>query len=98
MIGASNASYIALNRSGTLVLCDTNHPDAGLFLTEVVAGALSWMEAPTDSVYGLQRTHPHPAFSHDQRLITFASGRTGHARVCAVEVERQGSRLKAPEA
>lgn len=34
-----NAWHITPNRAGTLVLCDTNHPDEGLFLTDVQTGA-----------------------------------------------------------
>ena len=33
-----NAWHIAANRAGTQVLCDTNHPDEGLFLIEVATG------------------------------------------------------------
>jgi oligogalacturonide lyase len=38
-IAAFNAWHIAPNRAGTSVLCDTNHPDRGLFLIDVVTGA-----------------------------------------------------------
>jgi oligogalacturonide lyase len=118
-----NAWHIAANRAGTKVLCDTNHPDQGLFLVEVASGDrericlsessnqgsqwrksryaltadfaaarsgaqqnLSWMETPTDSVYGPQWTHPHPSFSHDERRVAFASDRSGHPQVYVVEV------------
>ncbi len=124
-----NAWHIAANHAGTKVLCDTNHPDQGLFLVDVHTGArtqicesgssnqgsqwrtsryalkadfeaarsgeaacsgaqsnLSWMETPTDSVYGPQWTHPHPSFSHDERLIAFASDRSGHAQVYVAEI------------
>lgn len=117
-----NAWHIAANRAGTKVLCDTNHPDQGLFLVDVVTGHrrriclsqssnqgsqwhrsryalqedfeaarsgaqrnLSWMETPADSVYGPQWTHPHPSFSHDERLVAFASDRTGHPQVYVAE-------------
>lgn len=33
-----NAWHIAPNRAGTLVLCDTNHPDRGLHLIDVATG------------------------------------------------------------
>lgn len=35
-----NAWHITPNRAGTLVLCDTNHPDRGLHLIDVRTGAL----------------------------------------------------------
>lgn len=118
-----NAWHITPNRAGTKVLCDTNHPDRGIFLIDVATGArrllclsessnqgtqwtksryalkedfeaarsgakqnLSWMETPTDSVYGPQWTHPHPSFSPDETLVAFASDRTGTTQVYAVEV------------
>jgi hypothetical protein len=118
-----NAWHITPNRAGTQVLCDTNHPDLGLFLIDAGTGArrhicltessnqgmqwktsryalaedfaraqsagktaLSWMEVATDSVYGPQWTHPHPSFSPDERLVTFASDRTGHPQVYVVEL------------
>jgi hypothetical protein len=33
-----NAWHIAPNRAGTQVLCDTNHPDRGLFLIDTATG------------------------------------------------------------
>ena len=50
------------------------------------AGAVSWMETATDTVYGPQWTHPHPSFSHDETLVAFASDRTGHTQVYVVEL------------
>lgn len=122
-IAEFNAWHIAANRAGTEVLCDTNHPDEGLFLCNVETGRrrkicrseatgqgsqwlksryalqadfeaarsgakdnLSWMETPTDSVYGPQWTHPHPSFSRDERFVAFASDRTGHPQVYAAEI------------
>lgn len=116
-----NAWHITPNRDGTKVLCDTNHPDEGIFLIDVATGArqlvcvaeascggsqwktsryalaedfaaareavsgsegaLSWMEAGTDTVYGPQWTHPHPSFSPDERHVVFASDRTGTTQV-----------------
>lgn len=118
-IAEFNAWHITPNLAGTQVLCDTNHPDLGLFCIDVRGGsrkriclsessnqgkqwkkstyalaadfaaaqkdALSWMEVATDSVYGPQWTHPHPAFSADEKRITFASDRTGHTQVYVVE-------------
>jgi hypothetical protein len=114
-----NAWHITPDREGSQVLCDTNHPDLGLFLIDVrtgtrrqlclskasnqgsqwkssryalaedfdaarsaaKSGALSWMEVATDTVYGPQYTHPHPSFSHDERMVVFASDRSGHPQV-----------------
>ncbi len=113
-----NAWHITPNRTGSKILCDTNHPDLGLFeidaatgarrhicltessnggsqwlkntfaraRSEAGGGALSWMEASADTVYGPQWTHPHPAYSHDERLATFASDRTGVTQVYCVDL------------
>ncbi len=119
-----NCWHITPDRAGATILCDTNHPDEGLFLVDAAdgrrrrvclsessnqgsqwktsryalpedfaaarsgakTGALSWMEVATDSVYGPQWTHPHPAFSPDERHVTFASDRTGHTQVYVAEL------------
>lgn len=123
-----NAWHIAPNRAGTEILCDTNHPDRGLFRIDVASGrsqlvcltessnagsqwrkstyalpadfaaaqseaqgeaqgdTLSWMEAKVDTVYGPQWTHPHPAYSYDESLVTFASDRTGVTQVYVAEL------------
>ncbi len=119
-----NAWHIAPNRAGTQILCDTNHPDLGLFQIDAVSGArelicrtessnagsqwrkssyalaedfaaansegkgtaLSWMETAVDTVYGPQWTHPHPAYSYDEKLVTFASDRTGVTQVYVAEL------------
>jgi oligogalacturonide lyase len=49
-------------------------------------GALSWMEADNDTVYGPQYTHPHPSWSRDERKIVFTSDRTGVPQVYVAEV------------
>jgi hypothetical protein len=118
-IAGFNAWHITPNRAGSLVLCDTNHPDDGIFLVDAAsgerrrvcmpdasnggtqwktsryalpedfaaarnaaaaAGALSWMEVATDTVYGPQWTHPHPSFSWDESRIAFASDKSGHTQ------------------
>jgi hypothetical protein len=127
-IAEFNSWHITPNRAGTRVLCDTNHPDLGIFLIDAESGAsqavcrseatnqgsqwktsryalaedfaraqsaaksgaLSWMEVATDSVYGPQWTHPHPAFSADERRITFASDRTGHTQVYVADLMPTG--------
>ncbi len=38
-IASFNAWHITPNRAGTLVLCDTNHPDEGLFLVDTATGS-----------------------------------------------------------
>jgi hypothetical protein len=38
-IAAYNAWHIAPNRAGTLILCDTNHPDAGVQLVDSINGS-----------------------------------------------------------
>ncbi len=48
--------------------------------------SLSWMEMSTDSVYGPQWTHPHPSFSPDEKLVAFASDKTGHTQVYVAEI------------
>ncbi len=108
--------HVSPNRSGTRILCDTNHPDEGIFEIDAGTGArrlvclsesgnrgsqwtestpanwqsgaksaLSWLEVPTDSVYGPQWTHPHPCYSPDERLVTFTSDRSGQAQVYVAE-------------
>ncbi len=37
-IAAFNAWHITPNRAGTAVLCDTNHPDDGIFIVDVASG------------------------------------------------------------
>jgi hypothetical protein len=120
-----NAWHISANKAGTQILCDTNHPDQGIFLIDAATGEkrlvclsessnqgsqwkkssyaltedftkarcderydnLSWMETHTDTVYGPQWTHPHPAFSTDETLISFASDKTGHPQVYVAELD-----------
>lgn len=105
--------HVSPNRAGSHVLCDTNHPDEGIFEIDVATGArrriclsessnkgsqwtcetpanwqgsaLSWLEVPSDSVYGPQYTHPHPCYSPDEKLVTFTSDRTGTPQVYVAE-------------
>ncbi len=117
--------HISPNSTGERVLCDTNHPDEGIFEIDVETGTrrqvcltessnggsqwskdhfataedfqaawksdagqpLSWLEVPTDTVYGPQWTHPHPCYSPDEKLVTFTSDRTGHSQVYVAELE-----------
>lgn len=50
-------------------------------------GALSWMEAKVDTVYGPQWTHPHPSWSADERWCLYDSDRTGTTQVYAVRID-----------
>lgn len=108
--------HISPNRAGTHVVCDTNHPDQGVYEIDAATGkrsricmagasnggsqwakptpadwktdsksTLSWLEAPLDSIYGPQWTHPHPCYSPDERQVTFTSDRTGTAQVYIAE-------------
>ena len=123
LISEGNAWHITPNSAGTQVLCDTNHPDRGIWLIDVHTGKwrqvcesksgnrgtqwskscyalaedfaaaraanpnhLSWMETPADTVYGPQWTHPHPAFSNDERRITFTSDRSGDPQVYVADL------------
>jgi hypothetical protein len=116
--------HISPSRTGSRILCDTNHPDEGLFEIDTGSGRrrricraqasnggtqwakerpataedfaaawqaeagrpLSWLEVPTDTVYGPQWTHPHPCYSPDERLVTFTSDRTGNPQVYVAEI------------
>jgi Tol biopolymer transport system component len=48
------------------------------------------MKVATDTVYGPQWTHPHPSFSRDERLVAFASDRTGHPHVYVAIISGTG--------
>ena len=39
------------------------------------------MEADNDTVYGPQWSHPHPSWSNNEKMVAFASDRTGFAQV-----------------
>ena len=47
---------------------------------------LSWMENAVDTVYGPQHSHPHPSWSRDESMVTFASDRTGVTQVYVATV------------
>ncbi|MCC6446451.1 MAG: PD40 domain-containing protein [Armatimonadetes bacterium] len=52
--------------------------------------SLSWMEMKTDTIYGPQWTHPHPAFSPDHRRIVYTSDASGYPQVYAAEIAVEG--------
>ena len=47
---------------------------------------LSWMESAGDTVYGPQHTHPHPGWSNNEKMVTFASDKTGVTQVYVAAV------------
>lgn len=49
-----------------------------------ISQELSWMEMKTDTVYGPQWSHPHPALCRSGRWATFTSDRSGRPQVYAV--------------
>ena len=53
--------HISPNRSGTRVLCDTNHPDLGIFQIDVATGKRSLVCLPESGNGGTQWTQPTPA-------------------------------------
>jgi hypothetical protein len=54
---------------------------------EAPGGALSWMEADADTVYGPQCTHPHPSWSRDERRVIFTSDMSGTPQVYVADIE-----------
>ena len=48
--------------------------------------ALSWMESPTDTVYGPQWSHPHPSFSPSERYVSYTSDASGNPQVYLAEL------------
>jgi hypothetical protein len=59
--------------------------------------ALSWMEMDKDTVYGPQWSHPHPSWSQDERMICFASDRTGTTQVYVAELDLGRLSRKQPD-
>ena len=49
-------------------------------------GALSWMEAKVDTVYGPQWTHPHPSWSSDENWCIYDSDISGTTQVYVVQL------------
>lgn len=47
---------------------------------------LSWMEASGDTVYGPQWSHPHPSYSHDEKMVVFTSDQSGFPQVYVAEI------------
>ncbi|MBI4579359.1 MAG: PD40 domain-containing protein [Planctomycetes bacterium] len=51
-----------------------------------VEAQCTWMEMKTDTVYGPQWSHPHPALTRSGRLAAFTSDRTGRPQVYVVAI------------
>lgn len=76
-IASFNAWHITPNRAGTQVLCDTNHPDEGIFLVDVATGKRRLVCLPESSNAGTQWRRSRYALAED-----FAAARSGvHGRV-----------------
>jgi hypothetical protein len=60
-----NAWHIAPNKSGTKVLCDTNHPDRGIHLIDVASGVPEFICASDASSRGTQWQTSRYALSED---------------------------------
>lgn len=64
-IAAFNAWHITPNKAGTLVLCDTNHPDTGLWLIDAATGARRPVCLPEASSGGTQWKTSRYALAED---------------------------------
>lgn len=60
-----NAWHIAPNRAGTQVLCDTNHPDRGLFLIDAATGVATQIAVSESSNSGTQWKTSRYALAED---------------------------------
>jgi hypothetical protein len=65
LIADFNAWHITPNRAGTQVLCDTNHPDRGLFLIDVATGAARQLCLSESSNAGSQWRKSRYALAED---------------------------------
>lgn len=101
-IAGFSAWHAASNRAGTLVACDTDSPDDGIFVVDALTGVRQLVCRPQSSN---QRdphqpgepsedgepeavwTQPRPVFSPDGRLIVFASDRTGCPQLYLADLE-----------
>lgn len=65
LICSFNAWHIAPNRAGSLILCDTNHPDRGLHLIDASSGALHPVGLSSATSRGSQWTKSRYALAED---------------------------------
>lgn len=73
-ICAFNAWHIAPNRAGTHILCDTNHPDRGLFLIDAATGAQRLVALSRSSNRGSHWTRSRYALPEDFAAARAALG------------------------
>jgi hypothetical protein len=71
-----NAWHIAPNRAGTLVLCDTNHPDRGIFLIDADTGARRQVCLSQSSNRGSQWARSSYALAEDFAAARASLGET----------------------
>ena len=72
-IAEFNAWHITPNRSGTKVLCDTNHPDTGLQLVDVATGARQTICLSKASSQGSQWLRSRYALAQDWEAAAAAA-------------------------
>ena len=65
VIAEFNAWHITPNRAGNLVLCDTNHPDTGLYLVDVARGTRKQICLSESSNQGSQWLRSRYALAED---------------------------------
>ena len=89
-IARFNAWHITPNRAGTKILCDTNHPDEGIHLVDVVTGERTFLCESRASSQGSQWRRSRYALAEDfaeaQRLAAVKEGRPGKEALSWMEV------------
>lgn len=89
-IARFNAWHITPNRAGTKILCDTNHPDEGIHVVDVVTGERTFLCESRASSQGSQWRRSRYALAEDfaeaQRLAAAKEGRPGKEALSWMEV------------
>jgi len=75
-IAACNAWHIAPNRSGTKILCDTNHPDEGIHIVDAVSGGRRLVCRSESSNRGTQWKTSRYALAEDFAAARSQAGTT----------------------
>ena len=73
IITGFNAWHITPNRAGTKILCDTNHPDRGIFLIDAVTGARELVCLSQSSNQGSQWRTSRYALTEDFAAARWAA-------------------------